>query len=134
MATDGLKKVEKEEKKILAEAEKIKVAEQRIKEEEKKILSSEEEILKNIKGQPSKALGVDEGVSKRELRFVRLMYLKKLAKHRFISTLIIIAATVLVWRGIWHSVDELPILSYSLVSLGVGIILLWIINRYTKLL
>ncbi len=129
-----LKKVKAEEDRILKETQKIEEAEERIKKEEKRILSSEAEILENIKGKSSKALEIDEGVSKRELKFLRLIFLRRLARHKFISTLLIIIATVLIWRGIWHGVDELPFLSYSLVSLGVGIIILWIINRYTKLL
>ncbi|MDO8618407.1 MAG: hypothetical protein Q7R49_00515 [Candidatus Daviesbacteria bacterium] len=131
---NGLKNIKLEEDKILKEAEKIEEAEKRIKEEEKKILSSEEEILKSSKNKKSGVFDVDEGLTQRELQIFRLLFIKKLTKHKLISALVVIIATVLIWRGIWHTADDIPILSYSLVSLGVGILLLWILKKYTDLL
>lgn len=134
MATDNLNKIKLEEDKILKEAEKIEEAEEKIKAEEKKIADSQEEILKNSKNNKSSIFGVDEGLTQRELQIFRLLFIKKLTKHKLISALMVITATVLIWRGIWHTIDDTPILSYSLVSLGVGILLLWILRKYTDLL
>ncbi len=134
MANDDLGKIKLEEDKILKEGEKIEKAEERIKEEEKKILSSQEEILKSSKDKKSNIFAVDEGLTSRELQIFRLLFIKKLTKHKLISALVVITATVLIWRGIWYMADDIPILSYSLVSLGVGILLLWIIRKYKDVL
>lgn len=131
---NGLKEIKEEEKNILEEAKKIEEAEEKIKEEEKKILSSQDEILKNTKNKKSQVFSINEGLTSRELQIFRLLFIKKLTRHKLISALVVITATVLIWRGIWHTVDDIPILSYSLISLGVGIFLLWIIRKYKDVL
>lgn len=127
-----LKKIGLEEKKILQEAEKIEEAEKRINAEEKKILASEQKILQNSKDHPTKTLSIDEGLTSRELQLFKLFFVRRISKHKFIFSLIIVLATVLIWRGIWHSLDSIPVLSSSLISLGVGVLLFWLLRKYTK--
>lgn len=129
---DNLKKLKTEEKKIFKEAERIEEAEERIKKEEKQILSAEETILKNFKGKPSFwSTLVDATLTRREAYFLKAVFVGRLVRHKFLFTLIITAAVVLIWRGVWLLADETPILSYAVVSLALGVAILWLVKRYT---
>jgi len=63
----------------------------------------------------------------------RATMLSKAKKHEFIFPLIVITGVVLVWRGLWGLFDQLPIVSYSAISLILGIVILWIFNRIKSL-
>lgn len=49
--------------------------------------------------------------------------------HKLLFPLIITAGVVLVWRGLTGIFDATPLISYSFISLALGIIILWIFNR-----
>src|SRR3990172_11424901 len=117
--TVDLQKIEEEEKRILAEARKIEAAEERISQEEEQILAAEKSILKNFR-RPALSKLIENGLTRRELYFLRAIFIGKIIRHKFIFTLLVTAGIVLVWRGVWHTADDIPILSYSLVSLLVG--------------
>lgn len=49
--------------------------------------------------------------------------------HKLLFPLLIFAGVVLVWRGLTGIFDATPVISYSFISLAIGIIILWIFNR-----
>lgn len=54
-------------------------------------------------------------------------------KHEVLFPLIAVAGLVLVWKGLWGILDQLPIISYSAISLILGVLILWIFNRVKSL-
>lgn len=107
------KKIEHEEAKILLEERKIENEEREVKAEEGKIVSIEKTI--------------------REATKMRLGFLRKFAKHKFIFSMIAGTGVVLVWRGLWDISETIPGLESSVVALIVGIGILWFLERYTEL-
>ena len=108
------------EKQILKQTEKIERAEDQILQEEKKILAAEKEIIKS-------------GLQTTSLPILRSVLVKKISRHKLLFALVATIGMVLIWRGTWHTVDELPILNISLVSLLVGVLVLWFLKKYTDL-
>ncbi len=53
--------------------------------------------------------------------------------HKLLFPLVVAVGVVLVWRGLWNLFDQVPILSYSLISLSLGLIILWAFNRFNSL-
>lgn len=53
--------------------------------------------------------------------------------HRLLFPLVVAVGVVLVWRGLWNLFDQVPILSYSFISLALGLIILWAFNRFNSL-
>lgn len=128
---ERLGKIEQKEKQILEEERKIEAAEERIAHEEKHILSAEQAILKsNRSGFSSIFRG---GLDPTERYFLRKRVIKRFARHKLLFSLLVTIGVVLVWRGIWHTADALPIISLSLVSFVVGIAVLWLIDQYTDI-
>ncbi len=130
---NNLKTINKKEQQILEAVKQIKKAEQRIDQEEKEILLSEKKVLDVLHKSPLAAFKLEDGLSPREAAFFRSLLLRKISKHRLIFALVVTVGTVLIWRGIWHSADELPIISSAVVSLVVGIGILWLVKKYTDL-
>lgn len=131
MVDKRLEAIEQKEKQIVAEEKKIEEAEQRISQEEKRILAAEQTILKSTRpGIKSLFRGK---LTPPERYFVKQRIIKRFAKHKFLFSLLFTVGVVLVWRGIWHTADALPVVSVSAVSLGTGLFILWVIDRYTDL-
>lgn len=128
-----LKDLEQKEKEIIEEADRIERAEENIKREEKKILEAEKNIASSYQKNSIFSLMVDRGLSTKGLGLVRNLFARRVSKHRLVFALIATTGVVLIWRGIWHAADELPIISGSLISLGVGVLLIWLIKKYTDL-
>lgn len=119
--------------------------------EEQEILSDEKKIERNIKkierienkieDQEKEIMGVEKTILKhaghrfypREFKFLRVVLLKKIARHKLLYTLSISTGIVLVWRGIWETSAMIPFISYPLVALTIGIIILWLSEKYTEL-
>lgn len=120
------------EQHILAAEEKIEQAEAHIEAEEKKIEKVELAILENSKNNGMRSI-FDGELTAPERYFVRMRFVRKLAKHKLLFSLLATVGVVLVWRGIWHTVDSLPIISAAIISLLAGIAILWLIGRYTDL-
>lgn len=57
----------------------------------------------------------------------------KVQNNGVLFPIIIIIGVVLVWRGLWVLFDHLPIISYSFVSIILGIAILWTFNRIKSL-
>ena|SRR5579872_4053536 len=53
--------------------------------------------------------------------------------HRLLFPLVVAVGVVLVWRGLWNLFDQVPILSYSFISLALGLIILWAFNRINSI-
>ncbi len=53
--------------------------------------------------------------------------------HKLLFPLVVAVGVVLVWRGLWNLFDQVPILSYSFISLALGIIILWAFNRINSI-
>lgn len=49
--------------------------------------------------------------------------------HKLLFPLVVTAGVVLVWRGLSGIFDATPLVSYSFISLALGIIILWAFNR-----
>lgn len=96
--------------------------------EEQKILQMQEGLEKLVKKEEK-----EEKVVATELNFFQRVIISKLKKHKVIFQMLIIFGIVLVWRGLWNLFDTIPFISYSLVSLILGVILLLLLNRITDL-
>lgn len=129
----NLKTIEEKEKQLLKEAKKIEVAEKRVNKEEKNILRAEKKVFDLLNKNPMTAFKIDDGLSRKETAFFHSYLLKKFSKHKLVFALVVIVGNVLIWRGIWHTADQLPIISSALVSLILGIGLLWLMKKYTDL-
>jgi hypothetical protein len=129
---NDLKKLEQTEARILKEEEQIKQTEAHIREDERKIVDAEKVIMGSIKKHPIRAL-LPGGFNARELGLVKAVFTRKITRHRLVMAVLATIGVVLVWRGIWHAADELPFVSISLVSLLIGVGILWVIKRYTDL-
>jgi hypothetical protein len=114
---------EKIDKKTLAEAKKI----ERL---ERQILRSEQTLTHRLNKRSIKALGRD-GYSRREIGLIHRSALHRVRKHKLIVGILAIFGAVLVWRGVWNIIDVTPILKNDLTSVTVGLLILWLLNKYT---
>lgn len=97
-----------------------------IEDKEREIIGLEQELIKKI----DKLDKVDKTVSRIEL--YRRKFVKKLAKHRFIFSILVSFSFVLVWRGLWDITAGLPVLENAVIALGIGFFLMWLLERYTE--
>ncbi len=119
-----LKEVARKEKQILAEEKKITEEAEallKIKPAIKKILEKEQVVV------------AEEAAVTTELNFFQRFFVTRARKHKAIFQVIIVAGVVLVWRGIWGIFDQMPIVSSAVISLIIGLILLWLFNKITDL-
>ncbi len=114
--TDEIKTLEG---RILKEEEMIEAKEKEILKIENKILSSVEDIRSNEKIL-SKA------------GFYRRKIVRKLAKHRFIFSILVSLSLVLVWRGLWDITASLPVVEDAGIALIIGFFMMWLLERYTE--
>lgn len=128
-----LKDIDQKEKQLIKEADRIEKAEDTIEQEEKEILRSEKRVFSYLKNNPLLSFFIDSGLTKRELNFFRLVITNKIAKHKLFFGLILTFALVLIWRGFWAAADVTPILSNWFISIGAGVIIIWLLRRYTDL-
>ena len=117
------KTIIKEEEKLEKDISKIEDIEDEIEDHEKEIIGLEKNILKHSSSKKFP----------KEFKFLKALFLKRIAKHRLLYTLAISLGIVLVWRGIWETTLMIPILSYPIVALVVGIIILWLTEKYSEL-
>ena len=96
-----------------------------IEKSEKEIIELEQEILAKVE----KLDHVEKTISKME--HYRRRTVKKLAKHRFIFSILVSLSFVLVWRGLWDITASLPILEDAGVALIIGFFMVWLLERYT---
>ncbi len=104
----------------------------RIEKTEEKILKQEQTISKVIGGDQFQTLLQNAEILTKVERTRRFL-VRRIAKHKFIFTLIVATGIILVWRGVWEITAVIPILSQSIVALLLGVTILWLIERYTDL-
>lgn len=119
----------KVEKNILKKEKKIEAEIKRIERMEKVIKNSENKISKNL------SLGIKNmskgGINSTEASLIKRSLLRKVSKHKFIFTTIVTLGIVLVWRGLWD-ISQFFIKD-SLIALGIGVVILWLLEKYTDL-
>src|SRR5579859_134379 len=124
--------MDKTEKKILSEEKHIEAEEVKIEKVENKLLRDEEVLVGTVESGAFKRL-MEGGRVLREAAHAKKIFVKKIAKHKFVFTLIVSTGIILVWRGIWEYSATLPILSSSLIALFVVMGILWLIEKYSDL-
>lgn len=119
-----LKEIAQKEKQILAE-------EKKITEEAEAILKIKPAIKQIL--DKEQTVAAEEAAVTTELNFFQKFFVARAKKHRAIFQVIIVLGVVLVWRGLWGIFDQMPIISSAVISLVVGLILLWLFNKITDL-
>lgn len=122
-----LKKVERIEEKILKEEAEIKQTEAHIREDEKKIAQSEKVILGTLNKHPLKAI-VPGIFTTDEMRYLREIFTRR---YRFLISAFATLGGIMIWYGIWHTLELIPLLSVGVVSFLVGLLILWLVKRYS---
>lgn len=119
--------------------EKISEKEKQIVTEEKKITKQTEKLLEmkpvmQALAQKEETIAVEEEkIVNSELNFFQRFFVSRAKKHKILFQLIILLGVVLVWRGLWDLFDQIPVISSALISIVVGLFLLWLFNRITDL-
>lgn len=103
-------------------------------EKQKTLAKKEEVILEGVHQEEKQEEVVEEEVEKVEaIGTMQQKLVKRLQRHKLLFPLIVGVGVVLVWRGLWELFDVTPIISYSFISLALGIVILWAINRINSL-
>lgn len=127
-----LDQMEKVQTAVLKEEHHVEQLEEQIKEEQKELSVAEKTILTLIRQNPLRILMVG-GLTKKELHYLRLITVHRLTKRKFLFAVFVAFAVVLVWRGLWELIDITPVLSSWWVSLVAGLIMLWLVEKYTSI-
>lgn len=99
-------------------------------EQQKVLAKNEKVILEQVAVEEKEGEHVEEQVEKvTEISSIQSSFIVRTKKHKFLFPLIITAGVVLVWRGLSGIFDATPIISYSVISLFVGVGILWMFNR-----
>ncbi len=101
-----------------------------IKKEEAEILEKEKSSEKILKSSSFKEV-LEAAPALHEVNTFRSKVVRRLQKHRLLFTLFVALGIVLVWRGLWEITEHF--ITSAVVSLILGIVLLWLIKRYTDL-
>ena len=97
-----------------------------IEEKEKEILKIEEELLSSVE-----EIKTSEKILSKAGYFRRKM-VRKLARHRFLFSVLVSFGAVLIWRGLWDITSSIPVLKESGVALILGFFILWLLEKYTE--
>lgn len=126
---DKSNQIERLEEKIISEEEDIKNLEKKIEAKEDKILKSHTKVFK-MTGFLNFLFGGD---SKYHAKFIKSGFVRRFNKHRLIYGLTTIVSVVLIWRGVWQLADATPGISNPIVSIALGLFILWFIDRVSEL-
>ncbi len=107
-----LKKIERIESDLLVKEGEILDAEQMV-------LAKEKEIEKNV-------------VWLKKADQQRRHIVKRLAKHKFLFSMLVTFGVVLIWRGMWGLSDILPVVKDTSISLFLGFGILWFLEKYSE--
>lgn len=121
--------IEKLEEKIISEEDEIKNLERKIEVKEDKILKGHGKVFK-LAGGINFLFGGD---SKYHAKFIKSGFIKRFNKHKLIYGLTSIVSIVLIWRGVWHLADLTPGISNPIISILLGLFILWFIDRVSEL-
>lgn len=102
--------------------------------QQKDLAKKEEVILKQVVVEEKEDTVVEHEVEQVEVasKFQEKL-VGKLQHHKLIFPLLVGVGVVLVWRGLWEIFDVTPIISYSFISLALGVVILWAVNRINSL-
>ena len=120
------------EQALLKQTKKIEAAEEKIEKEEYKISRIEKDIIKTIKHKPVQTL-MQSGLSPTEMGYIHKLFVHKIARHKYIYTLLVTLGIVLIWRGFWETTESMPLLSYPLIALISGVLILWLLEHMTRI-
>lgn len=113
----------KNSRKTLAEAKKIAKLELQLR-------KSENHLARTLNRRGVRALSRD-GLSRRELGLIHKSLLHHIGRHKLILGLIAIIGGVLLWHGLWNLVDITPLATNYVLSISIGLFLLWLFNKYS---
>lgn len=116
------------ESEILEKEKEISQLERKIEEKEEKILATEKKIFNAVGGLKF----ISDGISKFEAKFLRFSLVKKFHKHKTIYSIVTLFSIVMIWKGIWDLVDNAPGISSPLVSILLGITILWFTDKISE--
>src|SRR5690348_3111229 len=98
--------------------------------QQKELADKQEAILQQVAVEETEGESVEKEMQKvEEANAIQSSFIVRTKKHKFLFPLIITAAVVLVWRGLSGIFDATPLISYSAISLVLGVIILWVFNR-----
>ncbi len=98
--------------------------------QQKDLAEKQNVILEQVVVEEKEGKEVEEQFEKVEsISMVQQNLITKAKHHKLLFPLIITAGVVLVWRGLTGIFDATPLVSYSFISLALGIIILWAFNR-----
>lgn len=126
---DKSEQIEKLEEKIISEEDEIESLERKIETKEDKILKSHDKVFKMVGGFNF----LFGGDTKYHAKFIKSGFIKRFNKHRLIYGLTSIVSVVLIWRGVWQLADLTPGISNPIISIALGIFVLWFIDRVSEL-
>lgn len=131
MPQNTAQKIKTTEKRILLVEEQIERSEELIAREEKKIEDHEKRIARNLHQLSYDALR-ERVITLRGFNYLRQVFLRKVGRRKLLFALFVTLGWVFVWRGVWHTIDEIPILNLSVVSLGIGVFIIWLLKEFTN--
>lgn len=103
-------------------------------EKQKTLAHKEEVILQGVRQEEKEETVVEEEVEKvATISTTQQKLIHRLQHHKLLFPLLVGVGVILVWRGLWELFDVTPIISYSFISLALGIVILWSINRINSL-
>lgn len=95
--------------------------------QQKELAKKQEVIMDQVIVEEKEGEMVEKEIEK--VTNIQSSFIVKTKKHQFLFPLIVTAGVVLVWRGLSGIFDATPLVSYSAISLALGVIILWIFNR-----
>ncbi len=103
-------------------------------EQQRTIAKKEEVILDQVGVEEKEGKEVEQEMEKvEEVSVVQQKLITRAKHHHLLFPLVVAVGVVLVWRGLWNLFDQVPILSYSFISLGLGLVILWAFNRMNSI-
>lgn len=98
--------------------------------QQKELAKKQEVILDQVGVEEKQGIETEHEVEKvEEVSALQEKLITKAKHHQLLFPLVITAGVVLVWRGLTGIFDATPLVSYSFISLALGIIILWAFNR-----
>ncbi len=95
--------------------------------QQKELAQKQEVILDQVSVEEKEGKKVEKEVEK--VTDIQSSFIVRTKKHQFLFPLIVTAGVVLVWRGFTGIFDATPLVSYSAISLALGVIILWVFNK-----
>ncbi|HXS15349.1 MAG TPA: hypothetical protein VN711_04420 [Candidatus Saccharimonadales bacterium] len=102
--------------------------------QQEKLAKNEKIILEQVVVEEKEGEEVEQEVEKvEEVSLLQKNLIIHAKHHRLLFPLIVGVGVVLLWRGLWNLFDQIPIVSYSFISIALGIIILWAFNRLNSI-